>query len=176
VVSCTRCLPVLARIAQRSGAAVWGRVTRHALSRRAGVSSLYRGLRPPDADTVSEPRPRRRSAPHAVRIIKTAEQLAGEGESYHRLGDNLATLGYRGHPITKSGGYSVTFGQIRRAKRLYRSRPASLEPDADIRELLDDDVPEGFETVSSFAFVGQGYLDLDAAAAAVRSATAARTR
>jgi hypothetical protein len=116
------------------------------------------------------------ASPHAVRLIETAEHLAREGKSYHRLGDNLATLGYRGHPITKSRGYSVTFGQIRRAKRLYRARPASLEPDADIRDLLDEDLPDGFETVSSFVFVGQGYLDLDAAAAAVRSATAARTR
>jgi hypothetical protein len=44
-------------------------------------------------------------------------------------------------------------------------------------ELLDvNDVPEGFTVVSSFVFIGQGYLGLDSAAAAVRSATAARTR
>jgi hypothetical protein len=72
----------------------------------------------------------------------------------------------------------ITFGQIRRARRIFKSRPAGIDPEADIRQILevDDDVPEGFEVVSSFVFVGQGYLDLDAAAAAVRSAAVARTR
>ena len=116
------------------------------------------------------------ATPHVVRLLETAERLADEGEDYERLRDRLGTLGYRGHPITKSRRYSVTFGQIRRARRLYRARPAALDPDADIRELLDEDVPEGFEVVSSFAFVGQGYLTLDEAAAAVRSAALARTR
>jgi hypothetical protein len=116
---------------------------------------------------------------HAVRLIETAEHLAEHGgEPYTRLLAHLASLGYGGHPITKSRGYSVTFGQIRRAKRLHRARPAGLEPDADIRELLDehDEVPEGFEMVSSWAFIGQGYLELDAAADAVRSAALARFR
>ena len=118
------------------------------------------------------------ASPHAVRIIETALALAREGETYTRLKDYLATLGYRGHPITKSRAYSITFGQIRRARRVFKTQPAALDPDADVRELLDDDqdVPEGFEMVSSFVYVGQGYLDLDAAAAAVRSAAFARTR
>ena len=115
---------------------------------------------------------------HAVRIIETAQALAAEGEAFAPLLKRLATLGYRGHPITKSRAYSVTFGQIRRARRIFRARPAGLDPDADIREVLDveDEVPEGFEVVSSWVFVGQGYLDLDAAAAAVMSATKARFR
>ncbi len=59
----------------------------------------------------------------------------------------------------------MTFTQIRRARQRYRANPAGLAPDADIRELLDDDldVPEGFELVSSWVFLGQGYLDLDQA-------------
>ena len=95
----------------------------------------------------------------------TAEDLAAQGEDYGLLLSHLGTLGYRGHPITKSRAYSVTFGQIRRARRRYRTNPAGLAPDADIRELLDDDhdVPDGFELVSSWVFVGQGYLDLDQA-------------
>ena len=61
---------------------------------------------------------------HAVRLIETAEHLAEHGgEPYTRLLAHLASLGYRGHPITKSRGYSITFGQIRRAKRLHRARP-----------------------------------------------------
>jgi hypothetical protein len=72
----------------------------------------------------------------------------------------------------------VTFTQIRRARRRYRTNPAGLAPDADIRELLDDDldVPDGFELVSSWVFAGQGYLDLDQAAAAVESAARSRAR
>ena len=117
------------------------------------------------------------ASPHAVRIIETATRLAGEGEAYARLRDNFATLGYRGHPITKSRAYSVTFGQIRRARRAFRRNPG-LDPEADIRQLLDedDDAPDGFELVSSWVYVGRGYLDLDQAASAVRSAAISRTR
>jgi hypothetical protein len=115
---------------------------------------------------------------HAIRIIETAQDLAAEHDAYGRLLANLATLGYRGHPITKSRAYSVTFGQIRRVRRRFRHNPAGLDPEADIRQILDvdDDLPEGFEVVSSWVFVGQGYLDLDTAAAAVTAAALARSR
>ena len=63
---------------------------------------------------------------HAVRIIRAAERVAREGEAYERLWHNLATLGYRGHPITKSRRYSINFGHLRRARRLFKSRPAAL--------------------------------------------------
>ncbi len=116
---------------------------------------------------------------HAVRIIETAQRIAAEHDAYGRLLANLATLGYRGHPITKSRSYSVTFGQLRRVRRRFRRNPAALDPDADIRSILDpddEDLPEGYERVSTWVFVGQGYLDLDSAAAAVTAATLARTR
>jgi hypothetical protein len=115
---------------------------------------------------------------HAVRIIATAQDLAAEGEGYGLLLSHLGTLGYRGHPITKSRAYSVTFGQIRRARRRYRSNPAGLAPEADIRQVLDDDqdIPEGFALVSSWMFDGQGYLDMDQAAGAVEAAARARMR
>lgn len=114
------------------------------------------------------------ATPHVVRIIQTAEALSHEGEEYARIADRYSTLGYRGHPITKSRLYSVTFGQIRRARRLFRARPAALDPEADIREVLDEAAPEGFEIVSSFVYVGRGYMQLDQAAEAVRSAAMAR--
>jgi hypothetical protein len=118
------------------------------------------------------------ASPHAVRIIATAQDLAAQGDDYGPLLSHLGTLGYRGHPITKSRAYSVTFGQIRRSRRRYRANPAGLGPDADIRQLLDDDqdIPDGFELVSSWVFAGQGYLDLDQAAAAVESAARSRIR
>jgi hypothetical protein len=115
---------------------------------------------------------------HAVRILEAAECLADQGDDYQMLLSHLGMLGYRGHPITKSRAYSVTFGQLRRARRLFRHKPAGLAPDADVRQLLDDDqdVPEGFVLVSSWVFLGQGYLDLDQASAAVRSAQQSRMR
>ena len=119
------------------------------------------------------------ASPHAVRIIDTAMRLSREGPSYARLRDNLATLGYSGHPITKSRAYSVTFGQLRRVRRRFRRNPAGLDPDADIRNAFDpddEDLPDGYERVSTWVFVGQGYLDLDSAAAAVTAAALARTR
>jgi hypothetical protein len=72
---------------------------------------------------------------HAVRILKAAEWLANQGDDYRMLLPHLGMLGYRGHPITKSRGYSVTFGQLRRARRLYRNKPAGLAPDADVRQV-----------------------------------------
>jgi hypothetical protein len=114
------------------------------------------------------------ASPHVVRIVETAMRLSHEGPEFERLAERLTTLGYRGHPITKSRRYSVTFGQIRRARRRFQSRPAALDPDADIREVLDEEPPEGFEVVSSFVYVGRGYLSFHEAAEAVRSAALAR--
>jgi hypothetical protein len=118
--------------------------------------------------------------PHAVRIIATAEHLAATGgDDYERLADRYGTLGYRGHPITKTRRYSVTFGQLRRARRTWRQRPAGLDPDADIRELPGDEDPDGDETVvelREWRFAGTGYHDTDSAALAVTAAVLARTR
>lgn len=114
--------------------------------------------------------------PHVVRIIETAEKLAGQHISFARLSERYTTLGYRGHPITKSRSFSITFGQIRRSRRIFKANPG-LDPDADVRELLDEeDVPEGFELISSWVYAGRGYLSMDQAADAVRSAALSRTR
>lgn len=111
---------------------------------------------------------------HALAIIHTCSRLAAD-ETYQRIALNYATLGFRGHPITKSRLYSVTFGQLRRARRVFHRNPG-LDPDADIRQLLDDEVPEGCELISEWVFLGQGYLDLDQAARAVMAAAVSRTR
>lgn len=116
------------------------------------------------------------ATPHVVRIVDTAARLADQAPELARLKDRLSTLGYRGHPITKSRRYSVTFGQIRRSRRLFRTRSAALAPDADIREILDEEPPDGFEVVASFVYVGRGYLSFHEAAEAVRSAAMARAR
>jgi len=117
--------------------------------------------------------------PHAVRIIATAEHLAlTGGEGYERLADRYGTLGYRGHPITKTRRYSVTFGQLRRARRTWRRQPG-LAPNADIRELAGDEDPDGEDTVvelREWRFAGTGYHDTDSAALALTAAVMARTR
>jgi hypothetical protein len=120
------------------------------------------------------------ASPHAQRIIDTAYALAqAGGEDYGRLRDRLATLGYRGHPITKSRQYSMTFGALRRARAAWRRRPARLDPDAEIRDLLDDidqAHDAGVLVVKDWHYAGRGYLDMSTAAAAVTSAVLARTR
>jgi len=95
------------------------------------------------------------------------------------LADRYGTLGYRGHPITKTRRYSITFGQLRRARRTWRQRPAGLDPDADIRDLAGDLDPDGEDTVvelREWRFAGTGYHDADTAALALTSAALARTR
>ena len=55
-------------------------------------------------------------------------------------------------------------------------RASHVDPNADVRDLHDDDVPEGFELVSSWLYVGRGYLELDQATRAVESAIQSRSR
>ena len=118
--------------------------------------------------------------PHTVRIIATAEHFATHGgPDYARLADRYGTLGYRGHPITKTRRYSVTFGQLRRARRQWRQHPPGLPPDAEVRQFSDDLDPDGDETVverREWRFAGTGYHDADSAALAVTAAVLARTR
>ena len=80
---------------------------------------------------------------HAIRLIEAAEQLAEHGgEAYERLAERYATLGYRGHPITKTHRYSTTFKALRQARRDWHNRPR--RPTAvDPAELPADDDPDG---------------------------------
>jgi hypothetical protein len=117
------------------------------------------------------------ATPHAIRLIATAERLAAASPVYALLATRLATLGYRGHPITKSRAYSVTFGALRRARRQYRHQPAAgLAPDAAVRELPADDDPDAADllVLSEWSFEGVGYLTTDRAALAMASAARAR--
>jgi hypothetical protein len=119
------------------------------------------------------------ASPHAVRLIATAERLAAASPVYALLATRLGTLGYRGHPITKSRAYSITFGALRRARRQHRQQPpAGLAPDAAVRELPADDDPDAADllVLSEWAFEGVGYLTTDQAALAMASAARARAR
>lgn len=112
------------------------------------------------------------ATPHAVNILRTARHLSTQHETYARMRRCLATLGYRGHPITKSRAYSVTFGQLREARRLHR------QPRFDETPTRGDAFPRGFEVVSTFSYVGRGAAqssgcDLARASAASALATSA---
>lgn len=118
---------------------------------------------------------------HAVRLIAASEHLAANGgDACARLEACLATLGYRGHPVTESRRYSVTFGALRRARPRFRRRPPGLDPCADVRELPADDNPDAetvrLRVINDWAYAGRGYLDLDRAAQATFSAAPARDR
>ncbi len=116
---------------------------------------------------------------HAIRLIEVAEHLAATaGPKYERLAERYATLGYRGHPITKTHRYSTTFKALRQARRDWHThrRPAGIDP----VELPADDDHDGDDTdvivESAWAYAGTGYLTTEQAARALASAVAARER
>jgi hypothetical protein len=118
---------------------------------------------------------------HAVRIIETAEHLAGTaGEVYERLADRYGTLGFRGHVLTKTRRYSTTFGALRRARQDWRRQPrrAGLDPDATVRQLDADEDPDGDQAdivvERNWRYVGSGYFDAETAALAMAAAALAR--
>lgn len=118
---------------------------------------------------------------HACRIIAAAARLVTVHEDYRPIARRLATLGYRGHPITKSRAYSVTFGSRRDARRTWRRRRAHLDPTAVVRDVLDldpadDDQADAVITLGSWTYAGRGYLTDFDAANAVRTHTLTRIR
>jgi hypothetical protein len=120
--------------------------------------------------------------PHAVRIIETAEHLAATaGERYERLADRFGTLGYRGHPVTKTRRYSTTFGALRQARKHWRRYPAQRsEGGGPVRELdADSDGDPGSDETDivierNWRYVGSGFLDAEQAALALTAAAMAR--
>ena len=118
------------------------------------------------------------ASPHAVRIIEAANRLAGEGGEYARLVAQLRDPGLPGPSRSPSHGPTRSPSARSAAPAARSAATPGLAPDADIREVLDDDndVPEGFELVSSWVYAGRGYLDLDQAASAVLAATRSRMR
>ncbi len=118
---------------------------------------------------------------HAVRLIAAASRLVTINDDYRPIRRHLGTLGYRGHPITKSRAYSVTFRSRRDARRTWRKRQAHLAPNAAVRDTLELDTHELDDidttiTLGDWRYAGRGYLDNFTAITAIQSATHARTR
>jgi hypothetical protein len=115
---------------------------------------------------------------HVVALIEAAEHLATHGgPRYARLAARYGTLGYRGHPITKTHRYSTTFTRLRQARRDYHARRrAGVDP----VEPAPDDDPDGEQAevivTTEWAYQGSGYLTTEQAARALASACEARQR
>ena len=88
---------------------------------------------------------------HHRRIIQTAWDL-GELAAYEHL--NLRRwahmLAFRGHFLTKSRQYSVTFGDLRNARRTWRLETNLAAADLDPTDVL---------VINDWHFDGVGYAD-----------------
>ena len=69
------------------------------------------------------------------------------------LGRWVHMLGFRGHFVTKSRGYSITLGELRAARAAYRARKEETPDDGEIRD--DDTTP----VLSVWEYIGSGYLN-----------------
>jgi hypothetical protein len=105
-----------------------------------------------------------RCSAHHKRMIETAWHLG------HRQWAHM--LGYGGHFLTKSRAYSVTFGQLRRARlehrRAQRYNPAQLDPWG--RPVSETTVL----FLGSWSYAGSGYAASDAHLLALMSADNSR--
>lgn len=126
---------------------------------------------------------------HLRRLETTARHLAGravslgeDGEApYGLLGKWAHTLGFRGHFATKSRRYSVTLGQLRRARQRAQARIAEANQAGtpiDLRQLeaepLADDADETTVVIGSWVYAGSGWANGGETALAVAAAARAR--
>lgn len=126
---------------------------------------------------------------HLRRLEATARHLAAraaiadeDGNApYGLLGKWAHTLGFRGHFATKSRRYSVTLGQLRRARQRAQARIAeanSAGTPLDLRqleaELLVDDADEATVVIGSWVYAGSGWANGGETAMAVAAAARAR--
>lgn len=127
--------------------------------------------------------------PHLRRLEATARHLAGRADTvdengnapYGLLGKWAHTLGFRGHFATKSRRYSVTLGQLRRARQRAQARIAEANRTGtrlDLRqleaELLADDHDEATVVIGSWAYAGSGWANEGETAFALAAAARAR--
>lgn len=126
---------------------------------------------------------------HLRRLEATARRLSGravtvveDGDApYGPLGKWAHTLGFRGHFATKSRRYSVTLGQLRRARQRAQARIAEANRTGiaiDLHrleaELLADDADETTVVIGSWAYAGSGWASDGETALAVAAAARAR--
>lgn len=113
-----------------------------------------------------------------------AQRRAGNFEyidPYALIGKWAHMLGFRGHFSTKSRGYAVTLGRLRRARRRWQTLTAEAArtgrpiDTADLeRRLLADDEDETTLVIGSWSYLGTGWRN--SGEAALADAAAARAR
>jgi hypothetical protein len=86
---------------------------------------------------------------HLIEMAAAALRLS-ERSGLRRIARWLHMLGFRGHFVTKSRGYSTTLGELRAARAAYRAgqNEQAAEPD-------DDSIP----VLAAWEYVGSGYLN-----------------
>ena len=119
---------------------------------------------------------RLRCSAHHRQMITTAWELGGgqltPGPRPSRLCQRAHTLGHGGQFLTKSRRYSVTFGQLRRARTEHRRQQCHPDGERDPwGRPLDDTV---VLILSTWAYDGTGYAAGPGAALALASADCAR--
>jgi hypothetical protein len=103
---------------------------------------------------------RERGVPEQLVQMAIAAIGVGERPGLGAVGRWVHMLGFRGHFVTKSRGYSTTLGALRDTRAQWRAdRDQAIEqvddPELDDAELDDDVTP----VLSSWAYLGCGYLN-----------------
>ena len=107
-------------------------------------------------------------------MITTAWELGGGrlGATGSRFCKWAHMLGYGGHFLTKSRRYSVTFGQLRRARTEHRSRRTT--PTASATPGAAPSTTPSSSSCRTWAYAGTGYTASPDAELALASAARAR--
>jgi hypothetical protein len=134
--------------------------------------------------------PDHRLRPHLQRMAQTCRTLADRAAAanpplasdgpYRLLGKWVHMLGFRGHYSSKSRRYSITLGQLRRARHRFQQLAATAartgEPldtrDLEARLLADEE--ETTLVVGSWAYQGTGWTNPGDEALAIAAAARAR--
>lgn len=139
--------------------------------------------------TKSAADPDARDNTHLRRLHASARSMAARAVSaeqdpnapYGLLGKWAHTLGFRGHFATKSRRYSVTLGQLRRARQRAQIRIAEANRTStpiDLRELeaelLAEDADQTTVVIGSWVYAGTGWANDGETALATAAAARAR--
>lgn len=116
---------------------------------------------------ASDTAPTAASSSHLARLRAVARDLADAtdpGGDYALLGKWVHMLGFRGHFSSKSRRYSITLGQLRRARQRFARIVGQAERDgtpldvADLEaRLMADDDEDTTLVVSRWAYAGTGW-------------------
>jgi hypothetical protein len=96
---------------------------------------------------------RDRDVPEQLVQIAAAALRLMKRSGLQDLGRWMHMLGFRGHFVTKSRGYSATFGEPRATRAAYRARQDEPSDDAEVN---DDD---STVVLSVWQYLGSGYLN-----------------